>query len=69
MKLSIQILAFVLSLMVALSYSVHAQVVAQSEGQNIEALIKYVEQMNDVTFVRNGSSYDAKTAATFLRLK
>jgi len=55
--------------MVALSYSVHAQVVAQSEGQNIEALIKYVEQMNDVTFVRNGSSYDAKTAATFLRLK
>ena len=32
-------------------------------------LIKYVSEMNGAKFVRNGSTDDAKAAATFLRLK
>ena len=40
-----------------------------SERQKIEAIIQYVGAMNDTKFVRNGSAYDAKTAATFLRRK
>jgi hypothetical protein len=40
-----------------------------SEKQKIEALVKHVEEMKDASFVRNGTKYDAKTAATFLRRK
>jgi hypothetical protein len=40
-----------------------------SEKQKIEALVKHVEEMKDATFVRNGTEYDAKAAATFLRRK
>jgi hypothetical protein len=40
-----------------------------SERQKIEAIIQYVGAMNDTKFVRNGSAYDAKTAAIFLRRK
>lgn len=40
-----------------------------SEREKIEAIIQYVGAMNDTKFVRNGSAYDAKTAATFLRRK
>lgn len=40
-----------------------------SENQKIETLIKYVGEMNEAKFVRNGTVYDAKTAATFLRQK
>jgi Family of unknown function (DUF5329) len=39
------------------------------ERQKIEALIKYIGSMNDAKFVRNGTPYDSKTAATFLRRK
>jgi hypothetical protein len=47
-------------------------VVAESsaaEKQKIEALISHVENLKDATFVRNGSDYEAKTAARFLRGK
>ena len=39
-----------------------------AEKQKIEALIAHVEGLN-ATFIRNGSDYDAKTAAKFLRGK
>ncbi len=40
-----------------------------SEKEKIEALIKHVEGMEDAVFIRNGTEYDAKTAAKFLRGK
>src|SRR5215471_8169083 len=40
-----------------------------SERQKIEVIIRYVGAMNDAKFMRNGSAYDAKTAAIFLRRK
>jgi uncharacterized protein DUF5329 len=39
------------------------------EKERIEALIRYVAESKDVEFVRNGASYGAVSAATFLRLK
>jgi len=41
----------------------------QKEHQRIEALIGAVERASAVTFIRNGTSYDVKSAAKFLRLK
>jgi Family of unknown function (DUF5329) len=46
-----------------------AQEKPPSEKQKIEALINHVEDLKDVTFVRNDKAYDAKTAAKFLRGK
>src|SRR5688500_17631135 len=40
-----------------------------AEKQKIEALIKHVEGLGDAKFVRNGTPYDAATAARFLRGK
>lgn len=40
-----------------------------TEQSKIEALIQSVESMSDATFVRNGSEYNAKNAAKFLRGK
>jgi hypothetical protein len=42
---------------------------AESEKRAIEALIASVSQLSDATFVRNGESYPASTAARFLREK
>jgi hypothetical protein len=39
------------------------------EKQKIEALIAQVENLKDATFIRNGSDYDSKLAARFLRGK
>ena len=39
------------------------------EKQKIELLIKHVAALKDVKFVRNGSTYNPDTAATFLRSK
>ena len=47
----------------------HAQNPANSEKQKIEALIKHVANLKDATFVRNGATYNADSAATFLRRK
>jgi hypothetical protein len=46
-----------------------AQEKPTTEKQKIEALIKHVEEMKDAKFVRNGTEYDAKAAAKFLRGK
>lgn len=40
-----------------------------TEKEKIEALIKHLENLKEVTFIRNDSDYDAKTAARFLRGK
>jgi hypothetical protein len=39
------------------------------EIRKIEALIQDVRDLKDATFIRNGSSYNSKSAATFLRRK
>ena len=67
-KSSILSLAFLLFLAFGTAQVLHAQSAAPNERQKIEALIKFVSEMNGAKFVRNGSTYDAK-AATFLRLK
>jgi hypothetical protein len=40
-----------------------------SEKEKIEALIKHVEGLEGVVFIRNAREYDAKTAVRFLRGK
>jgi hypothetical protein len=40
-----------------------------AEKHKIEALIAKVEALEEARFIRNGSDYDAKTAAKFLRGK
>jgi hypothetical protein len=40
-----------------------------TEKEKIEALIKNLENLQDATFIRNDSDYDAKAAARFLRGK
>jgi hypothetical protein len=40
-----------------------------TEKQKIQSLISGIERMEGAKFIRNGSSYDAKTAAKFLRGK
>jgi hypothetical protein len=40
-----------------------------AERQTIEALIRHVGSLKDAQFIRNGSSYSAAAAATFLRRK
>ena len=47
----------------------HAQTSPLDEKEKIEALIRIVSQLNTAKFVRNGWTYSADTAATFLRLK
>jgi hypothetical protein len=68
-KSSILSLAFLLFLAFGTAQVLHAQSAAPNERQKIEALIKFVSEMNGAKFVRNGSTYDAKAATTFLRLK
>ena len=54
--------------LIAVSF-VHAQNLAASEKQKIEALIKQVGDLKDAKFVRNGSTYEPATAVRFLRGK
>ena len=46
-----------------------ADPLSSAETQKIEALIVKVSELKDARFVRNGWSYSAETAATFLRRK
>jgi hypothetical protein len=48
---------------------VGAESLPPPERRKIEALIEMVAAANDIKFVRNGSAYNAATAATFLRRK
>ncbi len=61
--------AMSLLLLLAASLPLHAGNPAPGEKAKIEALIGTVESLNGATFVRNGSDYDAKSAAKFLRGK
>jgi membrane-bound lytic murein transglycosylase len=54
---------------VALPGLAQASCLPTVERQRIEALIGAVERRADVTFIRNGRSYRAATAAQFLRGK
>ena len=54
---------------IALSPRLPAQALPPEEQVKIEALLTHLAGLADATFVRNGSAYDAKTAAKFLRKK
>lgn len=60
------------ALMVLIAAAVPAHAagqVSQAAEAEIEALIAAVGRMTDSAFIRNGRSYDAATAAEFLRRK
>jgi hypothetical protein len=63
------ILIFAFALGISDLSFVQAQTLPNSEKQKIEALIKQVANLKDAKFVRNGSTYNADSAATFLRRK
>lgn len=54
---------------VALSWWIPVQARAADEKERIEGLISRIENLKDAKFIRNGSSYDSKNAAKFLRAK
>src|SRR5499427_3426617 len=62
-------LTSVLLLALVLPPLLQAQTMPLSEKDKIEALINLVSQLKTAKFVRNGWTYSADTAATFLRLK
>ena len=69
MRSSKFVIFLVLALGLAFSSFVHAQALPTAERQKIEALIKYVGDLKDTKFIRNGSSYEVSTAVRFLRGK
>jgi hypothetical protein len=64
-----------LALTAALLFAPATRAVARAENlpaaekQKIETLINQVRELKDAQFLRNGSSYSAENAATFLRRK
>lgn len=62
-------LLLVLLLHAATSLGLQAADKPVSEKDKIEALIKHLDTLKDATFIRNGSEYDSKAAAKFLRGK
>ncbi len=42
---------------------------AKEESAKIEALISHVESLKDAKFIRNGSTYEAPTAAKLMRYR
>ena len=60
---------FFLLLGLAIPAFVRAQALPMDERQKIEALIKQVAALQDARFFRNGVSYSANNAVTFLQLK
>lgn len=67
MKLRISIPAMLLLLTAAPFFQARGEPFA--EKQKIEALIQQIAELKDAKFLRNGSIYNAETAATFLRRK
>ena len=61
-------LVFVLTVSVS-AISAAEPPISQAERQKIEALIQTVEKLGGATFIRNDRSYDAASAARFLRGK
>jgi hypothetical protein len=66
--LALSIAAVVISITVS-STALRAADLPPAEARLIEALIDMVERLTDATFIRNGRSYEAGAAATFLRRK
>jgi tellurite resistance protein len=64
-----RILAYGFILAMAFVSFARGETLAASEKQKIETLIKQVANLKDAKFVRNGSTYNADSAATFLRRK
>lgn len=60
--------AFFAALLIAIMPT-HAADIAPAEKAKIEALITNVGALPDAKFIRNGSTYDAKSAVSFLRGK
>jgi hypothetical protein len=56
-------------LLLAVLGSAPAQEMPAPEKEKVEALIKHLEGLKDAKFVRNGTEYDAATAAKFVRGK
>ena len=54
---------------VALPGQARGSCLPTAEGQRIEAMIGVIEPRMDTTFIRNGRSYSAASAAQFLRGK
>ena len=61
--------AGILALIGQASPCLHAQTAPPAEKEIIEALIAHLETLTGATFIRNGTDYDPKTAAKFLRGK
>ena len=53
----------------AVNPSMRAEGMAPAEKARVEALITHLENLKEATFIRNGSDYDSKAAAKFLRGK
>lgn len=64
-----RVLAAWLVLAVLSPLALAGQALAPTEKQKIETLIKLIGALKDANFVRNGSSYSASNAATFLERK
>jgi hypothetical protein len=58
-----------LLLVVSTTWCAQAEQQPLTEKAKIEALILRIENLKDAVFVRNGTDYDAATAARFLRAK
>jgi len=63
------LLSAILLITLAIPVATHAQTLPTAERQKIESLIKYVGDLKDTKFIRNGSNYDVSTAVRFLRGK
>ena len=68
LRKSVGILAIV-SLVLTDTQFTDAASTPADETQKIEAIIQDVRDLKDATFIRNGSSYNSKSAAIFLRRK
>jgi len=69
MKFFKPIFCCVLFLALSVPSLLRAQTASLGEKEKIEALIRVVSQLKTAKFVRNGWTYSADTAATFLRSK
>jgi hypothetical protein len=61
--------ALALAFVLLAATAVHAQQPAFSDEQKIAALIQTVADLRGAVFIRNGSEYDAKSAADHLKTK
>ncbi|PLX19891.1 MAG: hypothetical protein C0599_10080 [Salinivirgaceae bacterium] len=67
--MKVKMLLFILAISISNIAVCQSSKVKLTEKQKIEALIKSVEELENAKFYRNGSLYDAKTAAKHLRMK